>query len=71
MASLLRQYGVANVLYIDDRCIICNDQIDYIGWLIPALSTSTGHFLSLAKSSLTEAQTIFTYLGIGNFLFYS
>ena len=64
MSSLLRQYGVPNVLYIDDRAIVVNDEVDYLGWLVTSLSTSTGHFLSLGKSNLTEKQTQFVYLGI-------
>ena len=52
------------MLYIDDRAIVVNDEVDYLGWLIPSLSTSSGHFLSLGKSNLTEKQTQFIYLGI-------
>ena len=70
MSSLLRQYGIANVFYIGDRAVVVDSYADYLGWLIAALSTSTGHFLSLGKSSLTEGQTNFVYLGIGTLLFF-
>ena len=61
----MRQYGIGNVLYIDDRAIVCDDNDDYISWLVASLSTSTGHYLSLDKSNLEKAQKVFTYLGIG------
>jgi len=62
----MRQYGIGNVLYIDDRAIVCDDNDDYVSWLVVSLSTSTGHYLSLDKSNLESAQKVFTYLGIGN-----
>ena len=55
------------MLYIDDRAVIVDDMGDYLGWLISALSTSTGHFLSLGKSSLEKGETVFIYLGIGTY----
>ena len=69
-SSLLRQYGIGNVLYIDDRAIVCEQNDDYISWLVSSLSTSTGHYLSMDKSNLDRAQTVFIYLGIGKFLFF-
>ena len=67
----MRQYGVGNVLYIDDRAIVCESNDDYISWLVSSLSTSTGHYLSLNKSHLDKAQRVFIYLGIGMFEFAS
>ena len=63
LASLMRQYLIPNVLYIDDRCIVVEPGEEYLGWLITSLSTSCGHFLSLHKTNVKEAKPIFNYLG--------
>ena len=36
---------------------------DYLGWILPALCTSTGHFLSIHKSTLQKPASIFSFLG--------
>ena len=36
---------------------------DYLSWVLPALCTSTGHFLSVHKSTLQNPTSIFTFLG--------
>ena len=33
----------------DDRCIVLGPDEDYLGWVLPALCTATGHFLSVHK----------------------
>ena len=56
LSSLMRQYGVLNVLYIDDRLLLNTDASPHLGWLLTAMATSTGHFLSLNKSQLEPRQ---------------
>ena len=36
---------------------------DYLSWVLPALCTSCGHFLSIHKSTLQEPASVFTFLG--------
>ena len=36
---------------------------DYLSWVLPALCTSTGHFLSVHKSTLQDPTSIFSFLG--------
>ena len=36
---------------------------DYLSWILPALCTSTGHFLSVHKSTLQKPTTVFSFLG--------
>ena len=36
---------------------------EYLSWILPALCTSTGHFLSVHKSTLQEPASIFSFLG--------
>ena len=36
---------------------------DYLSWVLPALCTSTGHFLSVHKSTLSRPTSVFTFLG--------
>ena len=36
---------------------------EYLSWILPALCTSTGHFLSIHKSTLQEPSAVFTFLG--------
>ena len=36
---------------------------DYLSWVLPALCTSTGHFLSVHKSTLKEPTSVFSFLG--------
>ena len=56
LSSLMRQYGITNVLYIDDRLLLNSDNSPHLGWLLTAMATSTGHFLSLNKSELEPKQ---------------
>ena len=46
ISSLLRHYGVDNCLYIDDRCLLQDDDTEHLGWVLAALCTACGHFLS-------------------------
>lgn len=61
LSSLMRQSGITNVLYIDDRLILNTDASPHLGWLLTAMATSTGHFLSLNKSELEPKQVINLY----------
>ena len=36
---------------------------DYLSWILPAICTSTGHFLSVHKSTLNEPTSVFSFLG--------
>ena len=63
ISSLLRHYGVENCLYIDDRCLLQDDDSEHLGWVLAALCTASGHFLSLEKSSLAP-RLVFDYLGV-------
>lgn len=56
------KYGLKS-FFVDDRCIICRPEEDYLGWLLVALTTSTGHFLSLHKANVNEPVPVFRFLG--------
>ena len=36
---------------------------DYLSWVLPALCTSSGHFLSIHKSTLQKPASVFSFLG--------
>ena len=48
---------------LDDRWILCEAGEEYLGWLLVALCTASGHFLSLHKANVKEPVPVFQYLG--------
>ena len=48
---------------LDDRCVLCEPDENYLGWLLVALCTCTGHFLSLHKANVQEPVAVFNFLG--------
>ena len=68
LLTLIKKVLLIYTIYIsnpivDDRCIVCEPGEEYLGWLITSLSTSCGHFLSLHKTNVKEAEAVFVYLG--------
>ena len=59
----LNFFASLSPLLLDDRALVIGPGEDYLSWVLPALCTSCGHFLSIHKSTLQEPASIFTFLG--------